>query len=369
MRKIPESDPSRAAGWTLVPAEGARLPPESETASRVRYYGTRYYSPSQGRFINRDSIEEQGGLNLYAFCSNNGVNSFDVLGRDAFMDIGNRINPNGTVSWDQGDLLSAYDKYLDSRPTYAEGVEPDSNNSDSFGGDRSRWGVWNVVSDLQAKGYDASIRTDGNGHGTLVVPIPGAMVVSAPRVTSAPNSLAREGGAGTGSLPMLSQSQIDGVWNAWGEHVKLNSPRASDSAAVKEAFAQAVLYRRPDGSPAIAMQQVVQGILSPGNDGRMISIGFGVGNNTMPINGGIISISIERSNQAQIVVSIMHELLHAVDYQTLRGLDSLLISSNARHDEIYRLQNQTLYELTGTVDRSYGTHTIPNPTQFVDPKP
>ena len=54
------------------------------TAARVCYYGTRYYSPSQGRFINRDSIEEQGGLNLYAFVSNNAVNSFDVLGRDSF---------------------------------------------------------------------------------------------------------------------------------------------------------------------------------------------------------------------------------------------------------------------------------------------
>jgi RHS repeat-associated protein len=42
--------------------------------------GHRYYSPNLGRFINRDPIEEQGGLNLYAFCGNNGVNRWDYLG-------------------------------------------------------------------------------------------------------------------------------------------------------------------------------------------------------------------------------------------------------------------------------------------------
>lgn len=44
------------------------------------YYGARYYSPSLGRFINRDPIEEAGGLNLYGFCGNDGVNGFDVGG-------------------------------------------------------------------------------------------------------------------------------------------------------------------------------------------------------------------------------------------------------------------------------------------------
>ncbi len=42
--------------------------------------GRRYYSPSQGRFLGRDTIEEQGGLNLYGFVRNDGVNKWDVLG-------------------------------------------------------------------------------------------------------------------------------------------------------------------------------------------------------------------------------------------------------------------------------------------------
>ena len=45
------------------------------------YYGLRYYHAPLGRFINRDPIEEAGGINLYAFCGNDGVNKWDVLGR------------------------------------------------------------------------------------------------------------------------------------------------------------------------------------------------------------------------------------------------------------------------------------------------
>jgi RHS repeat-associated protein len=44
------------------------------------YYGMRYYAPSLGRFINRDPIAEQGGLNLYGFVGNDGVNRWDYLG-------------------------------------------------------------------------------------------------------------------------------------------------------------------------------------------------------------------------------------------------------------------------------------------------
>lgn len=46
------------------------------------YYDRRYYSPSQGRFLGRDPKNEKGGLNLYGFCRNNGINLWDVLGMD-----------------------------------------------------------------------------------------------------------------------------------------------------------------------------------------------------------------------------------------------------------------------------------------------
>jgi RHS repeat-associated protein len=53
-----------------------------EDESGLVYYGYRYYSPTMGRFINRDPIEEDGGNNLYAFVRNNPLNAFDALGMD-----------------------------------------------------------------------------------------------------------------------------------------------------------------------------------------------------------------------------------------------------------------------------------------------
>jgi hypothetical protein len=69
-------------------------------------YGNRYYSPVLGRFINRDPIEEAGGLNLYGFCGNDGINRCDVLGNSwlsklwdrTFLSLGKHIAQN----WDHG---------------------------------------------------------------------------------------------------------------------------------------------------------------------------------------------------------------------------------------------------------------------------
>lgn len=44
------------------------------------YYGRRYYDPKDGRFVGRDPIEEQGGINLYAFVMNSPLNRWDYLG-------------------------------------------------------------------------------------------------------------------------------------------------------------------------------------------------------------------------------------------------------------------------------------------------
>ncbi len=43
-------------------------------------YGYRFYSSGDGRWLNRDPIEEEGGVNLYAFVNNDSVNSIDEYG-------------------------------------------------------------------------------------------------------------------------------------------------------------------------------------------------------------------------------------------------------------------------------------------------
>jgi RHS repeat-associated protein len=48
--------------------------------SGLYYYGYRYLDPATGRWPSRDPIEENGGMNLYGFVENSGVNRWDRLG-------------------------------------------------------------------------------------------------------------------------------------------------------------------------------------------------------------------------------------------------------------------------------------------------
>lgn len=52
----------------------------SDSETSLYYYGYRFYDPTNGRWINRDPIEEQGGLNLYGFVGNDGAGKVDLLG-------------------------------------------------------------------------------------------------------------------------------------------------------------------------------------------------------------------------------------------------------------------------------------------------
>jgi hypothetical protein len=52
----------------------------AENAVHVADYLYRYYDPLTGRWPSRDPIEEMGGINLYGFVGNDGVNGSDYLG-------------------------------------------------------------------------------------------------------------------------------------------------------------------------------------------------------------------------------------------------------------------------------------------------
>jgi len=52
----------------------------TDAETGLNYYGYRYYNPSTGRWLRRDPQEEQGGLNLFTFVANDGINHTDALG-------------------------------------------------------------------------------------------------------------------------------------------------------------------------------------------------------------------------------------------------------------------------------------------------
>lgn len=51
-----------------------------DTEIGLLYYGYRYYNAEAERWLNRDPIEEDGGLNLYDMVGKDALNGIDLLG-------------------------------------------------------------------------------------------------------------------------------------------------------------------------------------------------------------------------------------------------------------------------------------------------
>ena len=80
-------EPLRVGGTAIAADNPFRFSTKyTDVESGLVYYGFRYYSPSLGRFLNRDPIGEMGGTNLYAFVENDPVNGWDYLGLEEACD-------------------------------------------------------------------------------------------------------------------------------------------------------------------------------------------------------------------------------------------------------------------------------------------
>ena len=91
----------------------------SDDESELYYFGRRFYSPRIARWLSRDPIEEEGGLNLYVACENDMMNHYDALGMytlgDAYERLASRKVPRTKrvgVSWMYSDS-ELFDEWLD----------------------------------------------------------------------------------------------------------------------------------------------------------------------------------------------------------------------------------------------------------------
>jgi len=101
------------------------------------YYGQRYYSPLQGKFITRDPIEEAGGVNLYGFVGNDPVNGFDYLGMNNSStpsDAKAQPLPDDPQYWGNGDHGGYWDYRDQWGPIYGDPIFGSDDNGSTGGG-------------------------------------------------------------------------------------------------------------------------------------------------------------------------------------------------------------------------------------------
>jgi RHS repeat-associated protein len=132
----PFGEPLRATG-TQAAGNSIRFSSKyTDSQTGFLYYGYRYYNPTTGRWLSRDPIAEEGGVNLCGFVANTPVNAVDVLGLakrtvryvgKSFINgvgplgsLGNRVglwSPPSIVSVNEVDLgaISGHGQYADQR--------------------------------------------------------------------------------------------------------------------------------------------------------------------------------------------------------------------------------------------------------------
>jgi integrase/recombinase XerD len=113
--KAPNTPPLNGPSATSANTPTTQKPSKiNDFLGHVAYYGYRYYDPITGRWPSRDPIEERGGLNLYGFVRNDGVNWIDVLGLDVIDQIDRSCCDEATIKKGRIELEDKYKKYRSS---------------------------------------------------------------------------------------------------------------------------------------------------------------------------------------------------------------------------------------------------------------
>jgi RHS repeat-associated protein len=90
-----------------------------DDVSGLYYYGFRYYDAENGRWPSKDPLGEQGGINLYRFMDNDGVNYVDYLG---LVKIGGKDYPDIPIPGGIPNIGPGRDLPRDDEPQEDEGI-------------------------------------------------------------------------------------------------------------------------------------------------------------------------------------------------------------------------------------------------------
>jgi RHS repeat-associated protein len=283
----------------------------TDDESGLLYYGRRYYSPSQGRWLGRDPVEEKGGLHLYGFVGNNPINHYDVLGMifNAYYSapgVGWRtyLGDSSNLDIEYGDFTAMYDMLSNLRSfggpaektykvTYSDGTTATVQAGSSAAA---------VAAANQAtNSFQAPSRGASTGWGTIMiqdahgnmVPLGSAAANNFADTTtgSGPNS----GGSTFGQLP--SQVIPGGTGTSGGvtsmtpfkvnENTRSSGSVNSDFAAVVNGFSQYSGALNTGATINVIAANVVVAFINP----AVLEVGGGA----MPLTGGVLRRASERA--------------------------------------------------------------------------
>ncbi len=108
----------------------------TDQESGLLYYGFRFYNPQTGKWLTKDPLEETGGINLYAFNTNDGVNDIDYLGLKKKKKFRRTGTGHHIVPWSlfNGKVNKTVHDYLDSNFARVFNDHYRTHNSKTLGG-------------------------------------------------------------------------------------------------------------------------------------------------------------------------------------------------------------------------------------------
>ena len=136
----------------------------------MAYYGYRYYDPVTGRWPSRDPIGERGGMNLYGFVNNDGVNKWDNLGLTG-LNLWYEVSQNiilgecGSYSWitewkvntKSGDVGGIVIQEIE--------VNAEDNEGNKLIDDKKYWEAWRVIPNSNVVAADVGMLGDREAYG------------------------------------------------------------------------------------------------------------------------------------------------------------------------------------------------------------
>jgi RHS repeat-associated protein len=159
---------------------------EVNVSNGTYYYGYRWYHSNLQRWLNRDPLEEEGGINLYTYVGNNPVNAIDPLGLtcksnwDFFWDWalgrGSNTRNYGDGSTESNEMKNSPGGQAMRKKFYKGGCK--NFNNGNYGTGRAAWDTlinpWTADpcgTGAQVGGFGGATATD-NGNGTVTFCIP-----------------------------------------------------------------------------------------------------------------------------------------------------------------------------------------------------